>query len=213
MTMPNELLSYLVNVFKCRVILILSFVNSCGNTATHCGVANYGNCGYTACGSGLCCTRYGQYVVYSFLFFSHNKLLMNLVIGMNFKYTLLKKIYFIFSPKMTDRKVKQIQINYMTVNKTEWLLENQVDYERIEQLQISSVAVKKTIQKDFQTSYVAQEISEWRSNGFLCLACDVFKYCQLMGWDVVQVILRSCYSRIQQVNLLIFLSNSSLQLM
>ena len=138
---------------------------------------------------------------------------MNLVIGMNFKYTLLKKIYFIFSPKMTDRKVKQIQINYMTVNKTEWLLENQVDYERIEQLQISSVAVKKTIQKDFQTSYVAQEISEWRSNGFLCLACDVFKYCQLMGWDVVQVILRSCYSRIQQVNLLIFLSNSSLQLM
>ncbi|CAF1640539.1 unnamed protein product, partial [Adineta ricciae] len=32
---------------------------SCGTTAAHCGVSSYGNCGATACGSNLCCTRYG----------------------------------------------------------------------------------------------------------------------------------------------------------
>ncbi len=32
---------------------------SCGNSGTYCGVASYGNCGATACGAGLCCTRYG----------------------------------------------------------------------------------------------------------------------------------------------------------
>lgn len=36
-----------------------SLVCSCGSTAAHCGVVAYGNCGYTACGNGLCCTRYG----------------------------------------------------------------------------------------------------------------------------------------------------------
>jgi hypothetical protein len=39
--------------------LIRLFLCSCGSTAAYCGAISYGNCGYSACGSGLCCTRYG----------------------------------------------------------------------------------------------------------------------------------------------------------
>jgi len=43
-----------------KQINVFVFTFSCGNTAAYCGVAvSYGNCGYTACGAGLCCTRYG----------------------------------------------------------------------------------------------------------------------------------------------------------
>jgi hypothetical protein len=37
-------------------------IYSCAASATYCGgggAVSYGNCAGTACGSGLCCTRYG----------------------------------------------------------------------------------------------------------------------------------------------------------
>jgi hypothetical protein len=50
------------NIFLLKkkiLFLNIIIVNSCGNSGAHCGVIAYGNCGQTACGAGLCCTRYG----------------------------------------------------------------------------------------------------------------------------------------------------------
>ncbi len=45
--------------FFIQLFIRLLSLHSCGNSATYCGAVAYGNCGVTACGAGLCCTRYG----------------------------------------------------------------------------------------------------------------------------------------------------------
>ncbi len=45
--------------FNRRENFIFKFISSCGVSGAHCGVVAYSNCRYTACGAGLCCTRYG----------------------------------------------------------------------------------------------------------------------------------------------------------
>jgi len=45
--------------FVIKLKIFYYYLYSCGTSAAQCGVVAYGNCGTTACGSGLCCTRYG----------------------------------------------------------------------------------------------------------------------------------------------------------